>query len=273
MQNPYTKLNIYRYHDAYTGSDPLCIYLCSLESSTRALIIPLIPSPINNSCFKISTTRQFAHIEGCTEIHLNDLILPCLFIDGKPAKINSDDLSAIATYLIDTHIQDFKKIIHNKIKPDSFKSALLEATIHFLLWTKIKYQMSMLDYTHKTTVYENGVYWANLGHNVGAELNKSRPVLIWKKRINQNNESYNSYIVIPITSKHKNATYKMNVPLLLNGRDSFLRIEDIQRISIRRISRPLVDDDKNIIFIDDDKRNEIKEGIKNFLIFDNCYSK
>jgi len=118
-------------------------------------------------------------------------------------------------------------------------------------------------------VYENGIYWASLGVNVGSELNKNRPVLIWKKHCNGAEEKNYSYIVIPITSKEKKKQYYMNVPLNINGRQSYLRIEDMRRINIKRITRPILDDDHKIIFIDENKREEIIDAIQRFYIFEN----
>ena len=60
----------------------------------------------------------------------------------------------------------------------------------------------------------------------------------------------------------------MNVPIVINGRSCYLRIEDMRRINIRRFTRPILDNNK-IIFIDNSKRNEIIDAIKKFYIFEN----
>ena len=133
--------------------------------------------------------------------------------------------------------------------------------------------MNYQTYQKKTDIYENGIYWASLGVNIGSELNKNRPVLIWKKRCSGNNEENFSYIVIPITSKEKNKRYYMNVPIDINGKTSYLRIEDMHRINIKRISRPILDSSNAIIFIDNDKRKEIIDAIQKFYIFDNKHKK
>ena len=104
---------------------------------------------------------------------------------------------------------------------------------------------------------------------VGSELNKSRPVLVWKKRCNGENEENYSYIVIPITSKDKSKKYYMNIPIDINGRPCYLRIEDMRRINIKRFTRPILNDNKKILFIDNNKRDEIIDAIKKFYIFEN----
>ena len=61
----------------------------------------------------------------------------------------------------------------------------------------------------------------------------------------------------------------MNVSIDINGSESFLRIEDMRRINIKRITRPILTSDKKLIFIDEDKRKEILEAIQKFYIFEN----
>ena len=65
----------------------------------------------------------------------------------------------------------------------------------------------------------------------------------------------------------------MNVPIDINGKTSYLRIEDMHRINIKRISRPILDSSNAIIFIDNDKRKEIIDAIQKFYIFDNKHKK
>lgn len=61
----------------------------------------------------------------------------------------------------------------------------------------------------------------------------------------------------------------MNVPIDINGRPCYLRIEDMRRINIRRITRPILNGNNKIIFIDNNKRSEIIDAIKKFYIFEN----
>ncbi len=89
------------------------------------------------------------------------------------------------------------------------------------------------------------------------------------KRCNGINEENYSYIVIPITSKDKSKKYYMNVPIDINCRACYLRIEDMRRINIKRFTRPILNDNNKIIFIDNDKRFEIMNAIKKFYIFEN----
>jgi mRNA-degrading endonuclease toxin of MazEF toxin-antitoxin module len=258
------KTYIYRYKEK--GGSPLCIYLCDTQIKNRILIIPLTANGSGN-VYKLSVTNQYADLDNYKEINKAS-ITSALFLNSKPVQIPDTDLKTIQSYVIDN--------LMNKICADSHKSnsslQLFESIYQFLKWKHQKFLLNFLPFAKKTTVYENGLYWASLGVNVGSELNKNRPVLIWKKRCSGTDESNYSYIAIPITSKAKSKRYYMNVPVDINGQVCYLRIEDMRRINIRRISRPILDTNNNIIFIDNSKRKEIMEAIEKFYIFENKHN-
>ncbi|ASX22179.1 type II toxin-antitoxin system PemK/MazF family toxin [Lactiplantibacillus plantarum] len=90
-------------------------------------------------------------------------------------------------------------------------------------------------------VFQKNIYWADLGENIGHELNKIRPVLVVSKNI------YNrtgNVVVIPLSTgpvlanKHMlNCWYKLykrTYPQL--ERDSILKTEAIRSISIERLT-------------------------------------
>lgn len=252
---------IYRYKDL--DNTPLCIYLCNTQAKDRILVVPLTPNP-SNTTFKLSVTNQFADLTNYKEIKKSAIISP-LFLGSKSVKVPETDLKQIQTFIL----SDIISKIANDAQINNTSLPLFESIYQFLKWKWQKLLLNVLPYKTKTTVYENAIYWASLGVNVGSELNKNRPVLIWKKRCNGDNEKDFSYIIIPITSKLKSRRYYMNVPISINDRQCYLRIEDMRRINIKRISRPILDDKNNILFIDNDKRKEIITAIEKFFVFDN----
>jgi len=222
---------------------------------------------VNDSCLKLRVTNQYANLQDYKEININNATSP-LYIDGEVAKVPSSDLLKIQKYVVDD-------IMHRiNVDADSNIQSLdvFQSIYQFLKWKHQKLLLNIKPYIKKTNVYENGIYWASLGTNVGSELNKNRPVLVWKKRCSGKDEANYSYIVIPITTKHKNKKYYMNVPIDINGLECHLRIEDMRRINIRRFTRPILDNGKNLIFISADKRKEIQDAIQKFYIFENKYT-
>lgn len=254
---------IYKYYQE--NETPLCIYLCNAQAKNKIYIIPLSDIESMNS-IKLTTLNKYANISELKEIHKNDLIDP-LFLKSTSVKITADEFKQIRDEVIAYMLGSIETVA--AISSEDLNT--FEGIVQFIEWKHQKLLMNTQPYVGKTIVYENGIYWASLGVNIGSELNKNRPVLIWKNRTGDAREDAYSYIVIPISTQSKNKKYYMNVPITINGRECYIRIEDMRRINIRRISRPLLDDSKKIIFIDKEKRDEVKKAIKRFYIFDNQY--
>lgn len=252
---------IYKYK--LNDKTPLCIYMCNTQAKNKILIIPLTENNSDN-VYKLSVTRQYADLEHYAEIYKDDLISP-LYLNSRPVRVPDTDITIIQRHIINNIMDNITSEAHS----NNTSLSLFEDIYQFLKWKLEKLHLNFNQYQKKTTVYENGIYWVSLGVNVGSELNKNRPALIWKKRCNGKNESDFSYIIIPITSKEKSKKYYMNVPISINGRQCYLRIEDMRRINVRRISRPITDSQNNIIFIETEKREEIIEAIQRFYIFNN----
>ncbi len=259
------KTYIYHYKDG--DNTPLCVYLCDTQVKSRILIVPLT-SVTSENTYKLSVTNQYADLDHFKEID-RDAVTNPLYLNSSHVRISISDMIILEVYII-KNIMD--TICSNAFSVNT-SLQLFESVYQFLSWKRQKLLLNFQPYKKKTDIYENGIYWASLGVNIGSELNKNRPVLIWKKRCSGDNEENFSYIIIPITSKEKNKRYYMNVPIDINGTTSYLRIEDMRRINIKRISRPILDDHNAIIFIDDDKRKEIIDAIKRFFIFENKYKK
>ena len=255
------KNHIYRFK--YKNDTPLCIYLCNTQSKDRILVIPLTESSDGN-VHKLSVTKQYASLDNYLEINTDNIISP-LYLKSGQVTVPYSDLETIHKHILSNLMNKISSDVHTT----NTSNMLFESLYQFLKWKQKKISLNYTAYSRKTNVYENGIYWAALGVNIGSELNKSRPVLVWKKRCNGDNEESYSYIVIPITSKEKSKKYYMNVPININGRECFLRTEDMRRISIKRFTRPILDHNNNIIFIDEEKRKEIIAAIEKFFIFEN----
>ncbi len=112
-------------------------------------------------------------------------------------------------------------------------------------------------------VFKNNLYWAYIGCNIGCEIEKLRPVLIWKEHINKNNPDDNSFFVFPISSKIPSKKYYYNIEIEVNGKTNIVKVNDGKRISIKRIVKPLIDDStKKTYAISELTIKEIKDAIK-----------
>ena len=120
--------------------------------------------------------------------------------------------------------------IHNNIEEteillNSFNNS---DTIQFSEWTKEKAKLRYNGKLPKFPIYNNFIYWCNLGINIGSEQNKLRPVLILKI-------SKNSPIctILPLTTKRLEDGFWFHIDL--EEIDSTVLVEQLKVVSKIRI--------------------------------------
>ena len=103
--------------------------------------------------------------------------------------------------------------------------------IQFSEWTKEKANLRYNGKLPKFPIYNNFIYWCNLGINIGSEQNKLRPVLILKT-------SKNSPIctIIPLTTKRLEDEFWFHIDL--EEIDSTVLVEQLKVVSKIRITDP-----------------------------------
>ena len=103
--------------------------------------------------------------------------------------------------------------------------------IHFSEWTKEKANLRYNGKLPKFPIYNNFIYWCNLGINIGNEQNKLRPVLILKT-------SKNSPIctILPLTTKRAEDNFWFHIDL--EEIDSTVLVEQLKVVSKIRITEP-----------------------------------
>jgi len=121
----------------------------------------------------------------------------------------------------------------------------IEKIKYILGWTRKKIELNEMYFNQKPDnlgkpyVLMGDIYHAYLGTNVGAEIDKGRPVLVF-----QGNDRYlrqsNLVFVIPITSNTKTGSYKVQINaseiLDNNGvKDSTILIQQARSISKNRL--------------------------------------
>ena len=104
-------------------------------------------------------------------------------------------------------------------------------TIQFSEWTKEKANLRYNGKLPKFPIYNNFIYWCNLGINIGSEQNKLRPVLILKT-------SKNSPIctILPVTTKRLEDNFWFHIDL--DEIDSTVLVEQLKVVSKIRITNP-----------------------------------
>ncbi|WP_329504008.1 type II toxin-antitoxin system PemK/MazF family toxin [Pediococcus pentosaceus] len=109
----------------------------------------------------------------------------------------------------------------------------------------IKYLRDTYSEQHSFPFFQKGIFWANLGENIGAEINKIRPVIILSKT--QYNLS-DTVVVAPLTTGHINRPFLLPYQYKLFQskypgleRDSIVKLDQIRTISVSRFKNNKAD--------------------------------
>lgn len=90
-----------------------------------------------------------------------------------------------------------KEIHENIIETEKILLNINEVdAIEYSIWTKEKAKLKYNGIIPNFPIYNNFIYWCNLGINIGSEQNKIRPVIIVGSTIKSP-----IAIIIPLTSK------------------------------------------------------------------------
>ncbi len=124
--------------------------------------------------------------------------------------------------------------IHNNIEETENLLNSINSTddaIQFSEWTKEKANLRYNGVLPKFPIYNNFIYWCNLGINIGSEQNKLRPVLIVRT-------FKNSPIctILPLTTKRLNDQFWFHIDL--EEVDSTVLVEQLKVVSKLRVIDP-----------------------------------
>ncbi len=140
--------------------------------------------------------------------------------------------------------------IHNNIKESEkiLQNINTTDTLEFSKWTKEKVNLRYNAELPIFPIYNNFIYWCNLGINIGSEQNKLRPVLILRS-------SKNSTIctILPLTSKRLNDNFWFHIDL--EKINSTILVEQLKVISKLRLTNPYRKNGNLVTISQNDWRN------------------
>lgn len=126
-----------------------------------------------------------------------------------------------------------KEKIHEKIEQADLLLQEINNidALEFADWTAEKVKLRYVPSTKPIPIYNNFIYWCNLGINVGSEQNKLRPVII--VRTSQNSPVCT---VIPLTSQRLSDELWYHIDL--ENLNSTALVEQLRVVSKIRIINP-----------------------------------
>ena len=229
------------------------------------------PRLIEDGDFFARMLNKVLYPEKTFEISRHAIISE-LRLKGKPCKV------AYSTYLEVSEIvltkllrktdATYHQLSHDRFSNISQENYILtEDYYKYLTWfdfkTKLQFQKNL---KVQPGIILYGVYWAELGRNIGSELEKLRPVLIYKKCVSKENPNLSSYIVIPITSKLTAEKYWNNYRISMDEKTCFVKTNDMQRISVKRIVKPFILKSGDPLVLSDHDIRNIKDIIKRYYV-------
>lgn len=174
----------------------------------------------------------------------------CVYIKGKPIKITNKEFNDI---LLKTKISFLNYVKDNTNNdPDG---------ISYSKWCKDKLELINKNIEDATSLKVGAIYWVDLGYNIGSELRKLRPAILWRSASNKK-----MWTAIPLTSKHKCDNYYFHYDLFDENLGT-ARLENLINISSNRIREPYYINNKIAIITKKDN-DAILKIIKKYYAFE-----
>lgn len=210
--------------------------------------VPVYNEEKENSIYLKSVNKHVV-LDEVTDYNRSN-IKKCVYIKGKPIKINNKEFDDI---LLKSKINFLNYVKDNTDNdPDG---------ISYNKWCKNKLELINKDSDDVTGLKVGAIYWVDLGSNIGSELRKLRPAILWRSASNKK-----MWTAIPLTSKHKDDNYYFHYDLI-DTKLGTARIENLINISVNRIREPYYINNK-IATITKKDNDDILKIIKKYYTFE-----
>ena len=209
--------------------------------------IPVYNENKDNSVY-LKSINKYAILSEIDDYNRTS-IKRCIYIRGKTLKITNKEFDKILLKSKDNFLSYVKNNTNNN--PDG---------ISYNKWCKDKLELINKD-CEITNLKVGAICWVDLGYNIGNELRKLRPAILWRSSANKK-----MWAAIPLTSKHKDDNYYFHYDLKAKKLGT-ARIENLINISANRIKEPYFVKNK-IATITKKDNDEIIKIIKKYYAFE-----
>ena len=209
--------------------------------------IPVYNENKDNSVY-LKSINKYAILSEIDDYNRTS-IKGCIYIRGKTLKITNKEFDKILLKSKDNFLSYVKNNTNNN--PDG---------ISYNKWCKDKLELINKD-CEITNLKVGAICWVDLGYNIGNELRKLRPAILWRSSANKK-----MWTAIPLTSKHKDDNYYFHYDLK-DKKLGTARIENLINISANRIKEPYFVKNK-IATITKKDNDEIIKIIKKYYAFE-----
>jgi len=180
--------------------------------------LPVYDQKQKKSIF-IKSINKYIVLDEITDYNRSS-IKRCIYIKGKPLKINNTEFNDILYKTKDFFLNYVKNNTDNTIDGISYNK-----------WCRDKLKLIKTE-NNKIDLKVGAICWVNLGYNIGNELRKLRPAILWRSSSNKK-----MWTIIPLTSKHKDDNYYFHYDLESENLGT-ARVENLINVSSNRIKEP-----------------------------------
>jgi len=201
----------------------------------------------NDGCLYLESIDKYADINKICDYNRSKMNR-CIYQKGKPLKISNKDFNLLVDSCKESLISFFDINISSDIDG-----------ISYLKWCRDKYNLNSKNIVIDN-LKQNGIYWVNMGVNVGSELRKLRPAILWRATGDKK-----TWTMIPLTTKKRNDDYYFHYDLECLS-EGTAKIENMMNYSYKRILAPYFSKDKLAILTKKDY-NEMCKIISKYYLF------
>lgn len=180
--------------------------------------VPIYNEKQKNS-FYIKSINRYVLFNEITDYNSSN-IKRCVYIKGKPLKINNCEFNDILFRAKEFFLNYIKSNTDDTIEGISYNK-----------WCMDKLKL-IKEENSEINLKIGAICWVDLGYNVGNELRKLRPAILWRSSSNKK-----MWTIIPLTSKHKDDNYYFHYDLEYKNFGT-ARVENLINISSNRIKGP-----------------------------------
>lgn len=210
--------------------------------------VPVYNEEKENSIY-LKSISKYVVLDEITDYNRSN-IKRCVYIKGKPIKITNKEFDDILLKSKISFLNYIKDNTNND--PDG---------ISYNKWCKDKLALINKNTDDTASLKVGAIYWVDLGYNIGSELRKLRPAILWRSASNKK-----MWTAIPLTSKHKDDNYYFHYDLI-DAKLGTARLENLINISFNRIREPYYINNK-IATITKKDNDAILKIIKKYYAFE-----
>lgn len=238
-------INYKRIYETYEKEKKEWILILYSISSNHYVGIPVY-SKENEESIYLKSINKYAISKEIKDYNRSKM-MRCIYDKGKPLQILNKEYKNVLSSCKDA-ILNYLSDINCDIDG-----------ISYLKWCKDKYNLSNIN-NNTENLKQNGIYWINMGYNVGSELRKLRPAILWRPTGDKKN-----WTIIPLTTKKRGDDYYFHCDLECLS-EGTAKIENMMNYSYKRILTPYFSKNKLAILTKNDYK-KISKSIEKYYLF------